>query len=229
MLLALPELALVDATVRPLEGARATPLVLHILANVRTPVRKLELSLAMHSVPIPLALVPAAVAPEVDAMAVEGVVQELAVVRATCPLMELLRIGQLARTRHATFPELGHKPGAVLEGQSAIAVLHPVGPLAPVHRATRQGVGPLAVCPVVQPTAHIRAPVRKLASAPAGGLPGTKLSDVFAAFGEDLRALAVGLVAEPLAAVSAAAGQLAPGPAFPHQAIPIVGLCFTNG
>mmetsp|Transcript_106358 Transcript_106358/g.295931 ORF Transcript_106358/g.295931 Transcript_106358/m.295931 type:complete len:200 (+) Transcript_106358:542-1141(+) len=192
----------------------------------------------MHPAPVPLALVPAAVTPAIDAVAIESVFQELALVGATGLRVKLRWKCQPARTGHGALLELSHKPGAILKGHGAITILHPVDPLSPVHSLAKQRESPLAVGSVIQPSAYIHIPIRELTSALTSGLPRAELPDVFAPIGEDLGALAISSVVEPLATVYAAVGHRTLGPGLPQvlkrvplafQAAHVVGLRMAIG
>mmetsp|Transcript_168608 Transcript_168608/g.409821 ORF Transcript_168608/g.409821 Transcript_168608/m.409821 type:complete len:269 (-) Transcript_168608:30-836(-) len=202
MLLPMPDLTLVGASIWPFVSANTVLLAVDILPQVFAPIGKRKLPAAVHLILSPLPLVLPAIIPDVQALPVERVRAELALVRAA-KLVAL--VGDGAHAALDAGHVLAHKHGAVREGQRALAVLLAVHPLPVVHRAVRERADALAVRHVVDPGAHVDAAVGVLEGAEAVGLAAAELAPVGPAVRPDLVALAVRLVAEPLAGVPHAA------------------------
>mmetsp|Transcript_8849 Transcript_8849/g.20958 ORF Transcript_8849/g.20958 Transcript_8849/m.20958 type:complete len:224 (+) Transcript_8849:297-968(+) len=181
-----------------------------MLPNVLPAVGEGEDALAVHGAPRPPALVPAAVAPDVHAVAVVGVLGELALVVARRLRVLDGAFGEVEDpfARLDAPLELTHKRGTVLVGQVALPVSHAISPLALVDRAVRVPANTLAFGVVSGPGAHVHVAVRVVAGAVAVRVAGAELPPVLLAARQNAAALPVRLFPDPLANVNRAVWQL---------------------
>ena len=168
MLLAVLPLAVVHATVFPLEDTHALPLIIHEVALVLPPVSPLEQAAPMQLMLLPFARVLLAVGPDV------------------APLTTDLILKECARV---------DRP--VSEGKRPLAIFLPILVAAIIPRTIRPSLDTLAMLFIFEPVAHVRCPVRMPVSSMAMGFvvePHT-LIDVAISVHQDT--LSVGLIVLP--------------------------------
>mmetsp|Transcript_84550 Transcript_84550/g.196607 ORF Transcript_84550/g.196607 Transcript_84550/m.196607 type:complete len:237 (-) Transcript_84550:209-919(-) len=184
-----PELAAVHSAVGPLEEAYAVSAIVHVLPNVAA---------TMHLALLPLTIVATAVLPDMEALAPERVVLELASVRGTSLVTTEDKV---ARAALDPIPVLAHISGAVWDGQGGLAMLLPMRPFTLVGCAVRAHARTLAVCVVVHPEPHVDITVGVFESASAMCLATVEVAHVLVPVGPELDTLSIRQVASPLAGV----------------------------
>mmetsp|Transcript_73085 Transcript_73085/g.236575 ORF Transcript_73085/g.236575 Transcript_73085/m.236575 type:complete len:239 (-) Transcript_73085:8-724(-) len=197
MLLTRQPLAFVLAVVAPAEDAMSFFDVVHIVANVNPAVGPLEPTLAVHAVREPLAPELPAVAPHVEAVAIDVIFLEGAVGPMEPALAALVASNVLALEPSSIGPRLDTQP-VLLVGV----------PVSIVLRAVCMLVHALTVSLVLTPLAFVHVALAVVEAATALRLVAPPLTYVLGTVGPYLLPLPMPLRAHPLSGVLGPVGEL---------------------